>query len=410
MHRSLALLAGAAALALTAQPAHALQAGPQAGGQAGEASIERLIAEADPNGPRIDFDAWTVILRGVVFDVGYSNREMPGRPLRATGSRLSLESRSRYRYEGNRLAIHLFEDVHAEAISDYRAELEDLPARVALSELPRNEQLAYWLNLHNAIMVDELQATYPVRNLRTERIDGEPFFEARVAQVDGVALSLNDIRFNIVQAGWNDPRVIYGLFLGAVGGPSLRDEAFTGANVWSQLESNGREFVNSLRGVDHFYRRARISELYQQHAALFESREALKAHLLNLADSEVDAHIEEAFSGDISYLPFDWGVADMTNGRLGCSGATAGLNIDVVDGDGRSNNAIDCNVLPPQAAQLLNVVIERRLEFLRNGELGRVTVRDIPTPDAPVEQPTGDPRDRAEEEGVIVNLPDRNDS
>lgn len=403
--RSAALAIAVSALCLEAPDASAAQSGARDAGP----RMERLVSQGDPAGPRIDFEAWTFILRGIVFDVGHSDREAPGRPMRVTGSRLNLESSSRYRYEGNRLAFHLFQDAHETAIADYRADLEQLPGRVALADLPRDEQLAYWLNLHNAIVVDEMRRAYPLRDIDAARIDGQPFAHAPVAVIEGVALSLNDIRFNIVQTGWRDPRVIYGLFLGAVGGPSLRDEAFEGSRVWAQLESNGREFVNSLRGVDHFYRTPRISELYDRHAALFEDDAALRAHLLSLADSEVDEHIEEAFSGELRFSPFDWSVSDMTNGRLGCSGPTAGLNLDIVDGGGRTNNAIDCNILPPQAARLLEVVVERRLEFIRAGELGRVTVRDIPTPDAPVTAPD-DREGRARDEGVIINLPQREDS
>jgi len=125
----------------------------------------------------------------------------------------------------------------------------------------------------------------------------------------------------------------------------------------------------------------------------------------------VRAHID-AIEGAPEYLRFDWNVADMTNGREGCSGVTAGMNITVIDSGGTGSNAVNCDVLPPQAAQLLNVVIQRRLEFLRNGQLGRVTVRDIPTPSdggpAP-EEPAQPVRQRGDGD-VIINLPSRDDS
>lgn len=108
-------------------------------------------------------------------------------------------------------------------------------------------------------------------------------------------------------------------------------------------------------------------------------------------------------------LRFDWAIADMTNGRNGCGGAAAALNVDVITADGSSNNAIDCNILPSQAADLLNVVVERRLEFLRNGDLGRVTVRDIPTdPNGPEsDQSEGEGEEENASDGVILNLPQR---
>lgn len=379
---SLACLLGAAALTLTS------------GAHGQQGAFAEFAAHNAQSRTQVDYEAWSLILTNITFDVGYSDRTLPGPRAQVTGTRLNQQSRSRYRNEGNRVAYHLMEDVHREAISTYRAELEALPGQVDLSTLNRNEQLAYWLNLHNAVLIDEVAQRYPMRRIDSESIDGAPFLDAPVMTIDGIALSLNDIRFNIVQAGWNDPRIIYGFHLGAVGGPSLRDEAFTGARVWNQLESNAREFVASLRGIDHIGRHVRISPLYQAHAALFPGGvDELKAHLRAFADDEVDAHIAE-IRDEPDYLDFDWGIADLTNGRRGCSGGANATNISVISGEGTSSLAIDCQVLPPQALDLFQVVIQRRLEFLRSGRLGRVTVRDLPSPDE-------DDPDRR----VIINLP-----
>lgn len=400
----LASLGGAALAALS------LVAAPALASERAMIDLASLTAGADETGPRVDYEAFTLILNSVVFDVGHSNREPAGRQMRVTGSRISPETNSVYRYEGNRVALHLFEDIHKETIAEYRAELEALPGQVSLDALPRNEQLAYWLNLHNVVMLDLLQQRYPLRRIDRERIDGAPLLDAKVVTINGVALSLNDIRLRVVAENWDDPRVIYGFFLGAVGGPSLRDEAFTGDEVWGQLESSAREFVTALRGVDDLPREPRISPLYQDFAMLFDGSEELKNHLRVFASEEVRAHIDE-IDGAPDYLRFDWSVADMTNGREGCSGPTANLNISVTGPGGTSSNAVNCNVLPPQAARLLNVVIERRLEFLRNGEIGRVTVRDIPTDPDGGDVPT--PRSGSQQrsgDGVVINLPSRDDS
>ncbi len=367
-------------------------------GFAQHGEFARFAVHVEEGGPSIDYTAWTEILEGIVFDVGYSNREAPGvRPQAPIGSRINPASRSRYRHEGNRVLLHLIEDIHAETISAYRLELEALPQQVSLGELNSNEQLAYWLNLHNAVMIDELIKQYPVGNISRTRIGREPLLDAKIIEIEGVALSLNDIRYNIVAEGWDDPRVIYGFFLGAVGGPSLRNEAFEASRVWTQLESNAREFVNSLRGVDSGFRRVRFSPYFQMHSNVFDNDEGLKTHLAEFADDEVDLLITEVM-GAPEFLEFDWRIADITNGRNGCSGAQGGLNVDIVGPSGRTNNAISCNVLPPQALELFEVVIERRLEFLLNGDIGRVTLRDIPTPS----QEEADPDD-----DVIVNLPSR---
>lgn len=399
------VLAGAALSALSLISAQASAA------DITTAQAASLTAGSDEAGPRVDYEAFSMILDSIVFDVGHSDRQPAGRQLRITGSRISPESNSAYRYEGNRVALHLFEDIHSETISEYRAELEALPQQIALSELSRDEQLAYWLNLHNVVIIDLLQDRYPLRRIDREDIDGVALLDAPVITVEGVTLSLNDIRLRVVAEHWDDPRVIYGFFLGAIGGPSLQDEAFTGARVWSQLESSAREFVTALRGVDSLGRQPRISPLYEEFAVLFDGPDDLKAHLRSFANAEVRAHID-AIEGAPDYLRFDWHVADMTNGRPGCSGVTAGMNITIADRAGTRSNAADCDVLPPQAAQLLNVVIERRLEFLRNGQLGRVTVRDRPTASdgGPAPQEPAQPSRQRGDGDVVINLPGREES
>ena len=368
----------------------------EAQAQASNAEITRLTTGADENGPSVDYSDLSRLYRAIVLDVGYSDRRTASRrtPI-TTGSLIPVASSSRYRYEGNRVVYHLMEDIHVEALNEYVALLEALPSQTSLTQLSDNEQLAYWLNLHNAALVRMTASVYPVRRLDRADIDGVAFFDAPAVNVDGVALSLNDIRFRIVQASWDDPRIIYGFHLGAVGGPSLADEAFEGRRVWTQLESNAREFVTALRGVDTGVRRTEISPVYEWHAALFDGVEDLKNHLRTFADSEV-AELIDRIGSEPAYLDFDWSISDMTNGRNGCSGSTAGLNIQVTTGGGSTSNAIECQTLPPQAADLLNVVIERRLEFLRAGDLGRVTIRDIETSDTGGED---------EDSEITVNLP-----
>ncbi|KAA5803763.1 DUF547 domain-containing protein [Alkalicaulis satelles] len=326
----------------------------------------------------IDYNVWTELLNGIVFDVGHSNRRPAMGRAQVTGSLLSPETNSRYRYENNRVVYHLMEDDHRELISAYRAELEALPSQTPLSGLSPNEQLAYWLNLHNVVVIDELAQRYPVRRLDTLRINGQPFHDAKLITIEGVPLSLNDIRLRIVGAGWDDPLVMYGFFSGAIGGPAVRNEAFTGARVWDQLRLNAREFVNALRGIDTNRRQTMISPLYGEHRDLFADWPmGLYAHLSSIAAAASDDLAP--FEGEPAYINYDWAIADLTNGRMGCEGAINTSPVTVVSSGGSTSNAIDCRVLPVQARALVEVVVNRRLEFLRQGRLGQVTIRDVPT-------------------------------
>jgi len=364
--------------------------------------LEQFQVFDESSSVRIEYGFLHDYLAGVVLDVGRSDRRPARTPDARTGSRIQFASTSRYRYENNRVVFHLISDDRIQALSSYRAELESLPDRIPLQSLNRNEQLAFWLNLHNVVVLDELARAYPVR--RPDRLrpldNGVSLHDARIIRINGVDLSPNDIRFHIVQAGWDDPRIIYGFYSGAVGGPALQDRAFTGASVWRQLDSNAREFVNALRGVEKLNgrTRTRVSPLYEEHQALFGNWPGdLLAHLQQHATPMTRADITP---GPVQFLRFDHRIADLTNGLNACRASSniagAGFTISA-GGDGVARTAAACDPIPPMAADLLNVVIERRIENLRAGRTGSVTVRDIYSPD---------PDDIDEEEDAPASDPD----
>lgn len=364
---------------------------PFSGASARDDRFARFAAHDPQSELHVSYEAWTILLEDIVYDVGFSNREPADRAgTRVTGTRIRLGSNSRYRYEGNRLLLHLIDDERAAAISQYREELARLPEQVALSRLNRNEQLAYWLNLHNVIVVDELIRSYPVTRLNRA---GNAFHNDPVVTVDGVELSLNDIRFGIVQVNWPDPRIIYGFSSGAVGGPTLNDSAFDGRRIWTQLDRSAREYVNALRGVENDTTTLKVSELYFEHRALFEPwPSALRNHLYSFANGDVYAVLDGAV-GEPEALTYDWYVADLTNGSR-CGGAGRGSLLISTSGEGNVKFNGGCGAVPPQARELLRAVTLRRLEMLREGRIGQVFVRDIETP-----SDSGEPEAQGGEDG-----------
>ena len=216
---------------------------------------------------QLDHQPWTAFLRTAVYITGRSNRVAARRDdnTRQTGTKVTTGSKSRYRYEGNRVLFHLFDDGAVEYLGVYRQALQDTMGRIDYGDLSRNEQLAYWYNLHNAVLMHEIAKAHPISRPRSYRLRSHgnaPLFDAKLVTVNGVALSLNDIRYNIVYRYWKNPFVAYGFWEGSIGGPNILTEAYSGPSLQRQLERNGREYVNSLRGVDRIRGEMRISEIY----------------------------------------------------------------------------------------------------------------------------------------------------
>lgn len=130
--------------------------------------------------------------------------------------------------------------------------------------------------------------------------------------IQGVPLSLNDIE-NIVVKNWNFPLVIYGFYLGPIGGPNLPKEAYTGKNVYRLLEENAIEFINSNRGFKANKGKLKASLLYEWWFGLFDnSLEGLLEHLRFYAEAPFDQGLDSVKKLDFDL--FDWNIADIIGG------------------------------------------------------------------------------------------------
>lgn len=173
-------------------------------------------------------------------------------------------------------------------------------AAVPVSGLSRNDQLAYWLNTRNVLVVEAMSDSRSRRRMAQARgtaaEPGDMWTEKRVT-VDGHPLSIDDIERGILLANWADtPNIVFGLYQGTRGGASLPPAGFDGATVREDLARLGRDFVNSRDGVRVRRGTAEIPEFLVWHEdALFGGdRTALVAHLATLADADTASGLAAA--------------------------------------------------------------------------------------------------------------------
>lgn len=265
---------------------------------------------------RIDYTHWDEALQWFVIPMGPSLRQQPPPIAVSTGSRRVYGHESRYRLEGNRVAFSYMTGDVISSVSEYRADLERVGTELDLASLPRNEQLAYWLNLHNVAVIEALAGQYPMREPyeRTFGANGASLDDAKLVTVDGVALSPRDIREGIVFANWNDPKVMYGFWRGVIDGPSIQRVAFTGDNVDALLALSAEEFVNSLRGVERWGGALRVSPFYEESASFFfPNSDSLRTHMAQYARDDVRDLIME--TSEVRYKWVEGDIADLQRGE-----------------------------------------------------------------------------------------------
>jgi hypothetical protein len=225
--------------------------------------------------------------------------------------------------EGNRFFYEEFENnqEYKDILHQVRLSLEAIPSQVPLATFNRKEQLAYWLNLYNVTVLDVLVQQYPERDIKKELIGKKSFLDEKILNVAGVPLSLNDIQYTILAGNYdNDPRIMYGLYQGNIGGPNIRKRAYSGENVDRFLQDNAEEFVNSNRGTAADEDTFEVSTLYERNSQYFPSFDRdLKEHLMRYISGPERSALQAAntFKPDID----DWTITDVygTDAQIGGS-------------------------------------------------------------------------------------------
>ncbi|TDF42023.1 DUF547 domain-containing protein [Alteromonadaceae bacterium M269] len=176
-------------------------------------------------------------------------------------------------------------------VVEYRKFLENIPVSV----LNKDEQLAFWLNLHNVAVIENL-GKEPKARRKVKKLRGEPgkpgqLWSQKLVTVEGVSLSLEDIEQNILVRHWSEnPDVIYGLFYGTKGSPFQGVRGFQGTTVNKQLGKLAEQFLNNRQNVKVRKGEVQVSSIIAWN----------KQPLFSNDDSALIAHIQSHAKGRLA--------------------------------------------------------------------------------------------------------------
>ncbi len=190
-----------------------------------------------------------------------------------------------------------------------------------VSHLSEDEQLAYWLNLHNLLVVAAISTDTKSTDLKklrgTGSVPGDLWTTPRITK-DGQSLSIAGIE-SLILARWSEPEVIFGLYQGIKGGPRLHETAYRGASVRSDLRSAARLYVNEKDIVKVKKQTAEIAPLFLWHKDnLFGASEDTVLNFLKTnAESKLAGKLSDATQIEARKLNYK---ADDYTPRLAASG------------------------------------------------------------------------------------------
>ncbi|MEM8772212.1 MAG: DUF547 domain-containing protein [Pseudomonadota bacterium] len=200
--------------------------------------------------------------------------------------------------------------VNADAKANLDAYIDMLEA-VDPAQLSRDEQLAFWINLYNAVTVAVILDAYPVESIRDIKSNpfdfSGPWDDDRVT-VAGQALSLNAIEHEIIRPVFKDPRIHYAVNCASIGCPNLRPEAFRAETLDRALNEQARAYVNHPRGVSVSARgKITASKIFTWYREDFGADEAaVLDHVRQYADQELLDALDGKTS--IDAYAYDWSL------------------------------------------------------------------------------------------------------
>ena len=361
------------------------------------ADTERLAVFApNPSGRkvRVNYEPLDALLDSIVLRAGPSLRKLAARPRPFTGTRIVYGHFSPFRLEGDKVLFSQLDDARKTQIAEITEDLVAFGNRVKIATLPRSEQLAYWFNLHNMLVISEIAKRYPVIEPRKVKIgpDDLPFHEAPLTSIEGVPLSLQDIRVRIVYRYWDDPRVIYGFFRGDLASPSIRGRAWKAESLSKDLGVNAHEFVNSLRGVRRGRTAVQVSPIYAEaRSTLFTDwPDELRMHLRSFAERDVDLILDDI--EQVEFSRYEARTADLVGGRphLPFSqivGAAYGPGPETPGGTNYRAYYKQFPLATPTFAFMFSEFVEKFAELRRQKKAGKgyIEIIDMPFDDEPSE-------------------------
>jgi len=160
-----------------------------------------------------------------------------------------------------------------------------------------DEQLAYYINIYNALTVKLILDNYPVESIK----DISKPWKKTVISLNGKEYSLGDIEHEILRK-MNEPRIHFAINCASYSCPNLLNEAFTASKMKEQLESVSYSFINGNKN-DISESTPKLSKIFKWYKKDFNVNEG---NLISFINKYSNIKIDK--NASIDYLDYNWNL------------------------------------------------------------------------------------------------------
>lgn len=186
---------------------------------------------------------------------------------------------------------------HAASLENYL----NMLASKDLTQLPRDEQLAAYINLYNATMIKAVLDRDP----KTFKPSGNDFsvFKERLVRLSGQTISLNDLENDIVRKQFKDPRIHAALVCGALSCPPILNRAYRADDLDQVLTDNVKRWLNdpARNAFDADNKKLKLSMIFNWYADDFGGKD-------KVADFVTKYGGRDATGFAVEFQEYDWSL------------------------------------------------------------------------------------------------------
>jgi len=193
--------------------------------------------------------------------------------------------------------------------------------KASLSGMSQEELMAFYINAYNAFTLKLIVDNYPLESIRKipdlSGIAGFGQWKKALWSLNNKKLSLDTIEHKILRP-MGDPRIHFALVCAAKSCPDLAPRAYTAENLDEMLETQGRRFNQSSKGLQISSEKRfltsvpvlKLSSIYKWFRKdFFKVSEDLPHFVHPYANAGVKAFIEKNKKDlKIEYMDYDWSL------------------------------------------------------------------------------------------------------
>jgi len=178
----------------------------------------------------------------------------------------------------------------AKVLSNY---IETLKSNAPKSSWSRENKLAYWINLYNALTLNLIVKNYPLNSIT----DIDKAWDTPITTIAGKSYTLNNIENDLIRPTFKEPRIHFAVNCAAKSCPKLLNEAFVGSKLNAQLEKQTKAFINN-----HTYNKissnsVQVSKIFEWYAVDFGN---LVQYLNKYSNTKINS------TAKVSYIEYNW--------------------------------------------------------------------------------------------------------